>query len=133
MPCRRSSDLVEPSAPVQVDPFNGYVPRLPVNAVRPMIPVISGVGANGMVLGAEGTSRTGDNQANSTDDSGELNGRFGRPALVPGSNEGYLDMDTGMTKTIDEWRRTHNLSRMSDTLVRGMPISGGIPVMLRRV
>lgn len=130
------SDYVEPSTPVQVDPFNGYVPRLPVNAVRPMIPVISGIGANAMVLSAEGSqgrSRSGDNQANSTDDSGVLNGRFGRPALVPGTNEGYLDMATGMTKTMDEWRRSYSLSRMSDTLVRGMPMSGGIPVMLRRV
>ena len=58
---------------------------------------------------------------------------FGTCTSVPGTNEGYLDMATGMTKTMDEWRRSYSLSRMSDTLVRGMPMSGGIPVMLRRV
>ena len=58
-------DTMPVVGPVSVDPFNGYVPRLPVNAVRPLIPVIgSSAGPQAMTYASE--SRVGDNQVNSS-------------------------------------------------------------------
>lgn len=125
-------DTMPVVGPVSVDPFNGYVPRLPVNAVRPLIPVIgSSAGPQALTYASE--SRAGDNQVNSSTTSETLNGVLGQPALPPGTNESYLDMSNGTVKTVAEWRRSHTMLAQSDTLIRAVPFSGGIECMLRRV
>jgi len=125
-------DTMPVVGPVSVDPFNGYVPRLPVNAVRPLIPVIgSSAGPQALTYASE--SRVGDNQANSSTASEALNGVLGQPALPPGTNESYLDMSTGTVRTAAEWRTNHAMNVQSDTLIRAVPMSGGMDLMLRRV
>ena len=60
-----------------------------------------------------------------------LNGREGMPALNPNVNAGFTDGD-GHTKTLSNWRATHNLMRVSDTEVRAIPHGGGFELFLRR-
>lgn len=61
-----------------------------------------------------------------------INGRYGELSLDPTVNSGYTD-GYGKTASLGEWRQGFNLLRISDTMVRGIPFSGGEEVMLRRV
>ncbi len=77
----------------------------------------------------DGDNRFGSLSRNSTDSN--INGRFGELALDPTINSGYTDGKS--TKSLDDWRRSYQLLRISDTQVRGIPMSGGEELLLRRV
>lgn len=77
----------------------------------------------------DGDNRFGDMARNSVD--GDLNGRFGQLSLDPSVNSGYTD--GASTKSLDGWRQSYNLLRISDTMVRAIPMSGGEELLLRRV
>lgn len=82
-----------------------------------------------VVTQQDGDNRFGSLSRNSTD--GDLNGRFGQLSLDPSINSGYTD--GASTKTLDGWRQSYNLLRISDTMVRAIPMSGGEELLLRRV
>jgi len=77
----------------------------------------------------DGDNRFGDLSRNSIDSN--INGRFGELALDPTINSGYTDGKS--TKSLDNWRQSYQLLRISDTMVRGVPMSGGEELLLRRV
>lgn len=78
-----------------------------------------------------GDNRFGDLSRNSEDEN--INGREGEPSLNPNVDSGYTNMENGMTKSLSVWRTQYNLTRISDTEVRGIPIGGGFETMFRRV
>ena len=61
-----------------------------------------------------------------------INGRYGELSLDPTVNSGYTD-GYGSTKSLGDWRQSYNLLRISDTMVRAIPMSGGEELLLRRV
>ena len=78
----------------------------------------------------DGDNRFGDMSRNSVDSN--INGRYGELSLDPTVNSGYTD-GYGMTKSLGDWRQSFNLLRISDTMVRAIPMSGGEELLLRRV
>lgn len=61
-----------------------------------------------------------------------INGRQGMPSLNPNVNAGYTDTNTGLTKTLSNWRTSHDIMRISDTEVKATPRGGGFETFLRR-
>lgn len=78
----------------------------------------------------DGDNRFGDMSRNSVDSN--INGRYGELSLDPTVNSGYTD-GYGSTKSLGDWRQSYNLLRISDTMVRAIPMSGGEELLLRRV
>jgi hypothetical protein len=81
--------------------------------------------------GDVGGNRIGSLARNSTDDN--VNGRLGEVALSPDVDSSYLDTSTGRTLPLSQWRSTHTILRISDTMVSAIPFSGGFETQLRRV
>ena len=78
-----------------------------------------------------GDNRFGDLSRNSEDEN--INGREGEPSLNPNVDTGYMDTNSGMTQSLSVWRNSYNLTRISDTEVKAIPMSGGFETILRRV
>lgn len=133
------------SGPVSLDPSTGAGvgitydgSRLPVARLAPEVNrdfpyLVSMINTPFLTppSGDVGGNRIGSLARNSTDDN--VNGRLGEVALSPDVDSSYLDTSTGRTMPLSQWRSTHTILRISDTLVSAIPFSGGFETQLRRV
>jgi len=133
------------SGPVSLDPSTGAGvgitydgSRLPVARLAPEVNrdfpyLVSMINTPFLTppSGDVGGNRIGSLARNSTDDS--VNGRLGEVALSPDVDSSYLDVSSGRTLPLSQWRTTHTILRISDTMVSAIPFSGGFETQLRRV